>query len=211
METRSEEFLALMQGVREGSQEAAKELYRRYGRHIVRVVRSRLSRKLRSKFDSSDFAQAVWASFFAVPPDLKQADRPQALAAYLARMAHNKVIDAVRQRLASAKYDVERESSLDDLSQRDAEGLVAPEPTPSQVAMAREEWDQFLNRMPVLHRKILILVREQRTQQEIADKLSLDRGTVRRLLRRLAPEYCYRHESAPGDPVRLAGSDRPSQ
>jgi RNA polymerase sigma-70 factor (ECF subfamily) len=198
MQNRVDEFAALMAGVREGSQEAARELYQRYGRHILRVIRSRLSKKLRSKFDSADFAQAVWASFFALAPHVKLADRPDAVAAFLARMARNKVIDAVRQRLATARYDVERESSLEELKDPEALELVAADPTPEQIAMAREEWDRLLDDLPALHRQILLLAQQQRTQQEIADSLGLDRGTVRRVFRRLARKSELEGEPEPG-------------
>ena len=59
------EFALLMQSVREGSQEAARTLFERYGPHIRRVVRRKLHQKLRPQFDSVDFVQDVWASFFA--------------------------------------------------------------------------------------------------------------------------------------------------
>jgi RNA polymerase sigma factor (sigma-70 family) len=185
MKDKLEEFAALMDRVRQGSEEAARELYQRYGRHLVRVVRTRLNKKLRSKFDSSDFTQAVWASFFAMAPHVELADRPETVVAFLVRMANNKVLDAVRQRLATAKYNVARESSIEDLTDRQFEQLVAPEPTPSQIAMAREEWDRALYRMPRLHRRILMLAQEGRTCQEIATALRLNRDIVRRILRHL--------------------------
>jgi RNA polymerase sigma factor (sigma-70 family) len=198
MENRADEFAGLMARVREGSEEAARELYERYGRHILRVIRSRLSKKLRSKFDSGDFAQAVWASFFALAPHVKIADRPDAVAAFLAHMARNKVIDAVRQRLATARYNVRRESSLEDLTEHERMELAAADATPEQIAIAREEWSRFLNSMPALHRRIVLLAREQRTQQEIADSLGLDRSTVRRVFRRLAAKNELQDETAPG-------------
>src|SRR5947209_4816813 len=49
-----DEFKNLMRRVQEGSEDAARELLDRYGEHILRVVRRKLSRQLRSKFDSVD-------------------------------------------------------------------------------------------------------------------------------------------------------------
>src|SRR5437870_4945509 len=43
-----DEFKNLMQRVRDGSEDAARELLDRYGEHILRVVRRKLSRELRS-------------------------------------------------------------------------------------------------------------------------------------------------------------------
>jgi RNA polymerase sigma factor (sigma-70 family) len=198
MQNRADEFAALMARVRQGSEEAARELYRRYGRHILRVIRSRLSKKLRSKFDSIDFAQAVWASFFALAPHAQLADHPEAVAAFLARMARNKVIDAVRQRLATAKYDVQRETSLEELTEPERSELVAPDPRPDQIAVAKEEWTRFFSGTSVLHRQILLLAQQQRTHQEIADSLGVDRDTVGRVLRRFARKNELQDEPAPG-------------
>ena len=61
------DFKALMKGVRSGSQEAAWRLIDLYAGHIRRVVRRTIDRRLRSQFDSVDFVQLVWASFFRQP------------------------------------------------------------------------------------------------------------------------------------------------
>ena len=57
-------FVALMRRVREGSEAAAWELVDKYGGHLRRAVRRVLNPMLRSKFDSLDFVQLVWDSFF---------------------------------------------------------------------------------------------------------------------------------------------------
>src|SRR5947209_4307143 len=100
-----QEFQALIQRLREGDAEAARTVYERYGEDIIRVVRRRLSRKLRSKFDSLDFVQDVWASFFARRPPENIFASPEALFAFLARVAQHKVIEATRQRLQTQKYN----------------------------------------------------------------------------------------------------------
>ena len=53
------EFADLMRLVREGSQDASRELVQRFGPHVLRVVRRRLHQSLRSKFDPCDFEQEV--------------------------------------------------------------------------------------------------------------------------------------------------------
>src|SRR5438093_3787651 len=78
------EFTALMERVRRGSNGAAEELVARYGAHILRVVRAKLSKKLRPKFDSADFVQSVWASFFGGGSDIQEIRQEDGLAAYLA-------------------------------------------------------------------------------------------------------------------------------
>ncbi len=89
-------FQALMDEVRQGSQDAAWTLLETYGPHVHRVVRRMLSAELRSKFDSVDFVQSVWLSFFANRSQVCDFAQPEQLVAYLAAMARNKVVTEVR-------------------------------------------------------------------------------------------------------------------
>ena len=64
MTDENDDFRRLMQRVRDGSEEAVWDLVSVYGEAIRRAVRRVLNRNLRSKFDSLDFVQLVWKSFF---------------------------------------------------------------------------------------------------------------------------------------------------
>lgn len=183
-----DEFKNLMQRVHDGSEDAARELLDRYGEHILRVVRRKLSRELRSKFDSVDFVQAVWASFFAGAPKRRGFEHPQALIAFLVTLAQNKVVDAVRQRMLTQKYNVNRERALDGSVSGEAAALAAREPSPSQVAVANDEWRRLLADLPARYRRMLELLREGHTQKDIARELGVNEKTVRRLLDRLNEE-----------------------
>ena len=87
MPERDDDFCNLMRRLGEGSQEAAWELVDRYGEDIRRTVRRVLCIKLRPKFDSLDFVQLVWNSFFRARANFDRFHRPEELAAYLAAMA----------------------------------------------------------------------------------------------------------------------------
>ena len=84
------EFATLVAQVREGSQEAAREMVEHYSPQILRVVRRSLCREIRNKFDSQDFVQAVWASLFTHREQLQEIETPAQLAALLGTMARNK-------------------------------------------------------------------------------------------------------------------------
>jgi RNA polymerase sigma-70 factor (ECF subfamily) len=187
MPNSASEFNALMQRLRNGDNDAACELLDKYGEHILRFVRRKLHKQLRSKFDSVDFVQAVWASFFADLPD-NDFDRPQALMAFLITLAQHKLVEAVRQRLGTAKYDVTREHPLDGRDAGPTDGLAGREPTPSQVALANDEWREMVTSLPRQYQHMLALLREGHTHQEIADALGVNERTIRRLLDKLAPE-----------------------
>lgn len=177
------DFAALMRGLAEGSDEAARELFDRYGHHVLRVVRRRLSERLRKRFDSLDFVQDVWASFFSGRPAGRSFDRPEQLVAFLADIACKKVAQQYRRQLRAQKRSVARERSLD--SVRGNTALAAREPTPSQHASANEHWQHLAASGPQRQRTIVTLRRQGRTHAEIAAELGLSAKTVQRVLRRL--------------------------
>jgi RNA polymerase sigma factor (sigma-70 family) len=178
-------FKALMDRVREGSPEASRELYDRYGHHILHVVRRKLHSKLRPKFDSLDFVQDVWASFFAAEPREQRFESPSALAAFLAQVARNKVAEAFRTRLQRQKFNLNRENSLDGSAAFHAESLVGPDPTGSQLAVANETYDRLTQGQPAHHRRILELLHQGHTHLDIATSLGVNEKTIRRLIRKL--------------------------
>src|SRR5262249_46024260 len=182
-----QEFNALLQRLRAGDEEAARFLLARYGPHILRVVRRRLDRKLRSKFDSLDFMQDVWASFFAQRPPENAFASPQALFAFLATLARNTVVEAVRQRFVGKKYNINRECSLED-SEGGRGQRAAHQATPSEIVVAQEEWDRLLDRRSPEQQQILVMLRLGYTHAEIAGKLGVCEKTVARLVQKIALE-----------------------
>ena len=175
------QFAQLMNRVRDGSDDAVRELLDLYGDYIFRAVRRRLSRQIRSKFDSQDFVQAVWATFFANLPVITHFHRPDSLVAFLARVASNKVIDEYRRHLMTQKRDVNREQTI--------EGSAVKErkrgPSPSEALIANELLRQLLDGKPPYYRRILELRVKGETQEEIAEQLDLNVRTVRRVVQRI--------------------------
>jgi RNA polymerase sigma factor (sigma-70 family) len=182
------DFRALIQAVLAGDPAAAEQFCRDYQSHILRVVRQRLTRRLRSKFDSLDIVHDVWASFFAAPPRHLHFDGPAAVIAYLEQMARNKVGELVRQQVRAQKYDVNREQPLPEpLPGSCSIPLAAAQPTPSQVVCAEEQWERMLRGEPLRKQRILMLLRYGLSHREIATRLKTNEKTVQRLIRRLDP------------------------
>lgn len=179
------DFARLMQHVRDGSDEAARELQKRYGRYIGRVVRRRMPNRLRSMFDSQDFVQSVWGSFFRTLPAHVDFDGPGALARFLARIANNKVIDETRRRLMGQKHNIADVRSLDSID-TDVVEADTVQPSPSQVVMAKEERSFLQRERPAYYLQILDLRAAGATYKRIASELSLNEKTVRRVLKRLS-------------------------
>jgi RNA polymerase sigma factor (sigma-70 family) len=179
-----DELNRLMEQIRGGSQEAVREMLEKYGDALVFVIRHRLPARLRRQYDSADFAQAVWASFFTGPLDDYHFDSPESLLAFLTSIARNKVGDARRQVLDARKRAEYRVHSLDGSAGVSASGVPSPQPTPSQIYLAEDEWDRLLEAQPLPYRPILELLRHGHTQKEVAEELRLSDRTVRRVVAR---------------------------
>jgi len=185
------EFVALMRRVRDGSEDASRQLIAQFEPHVLRVVRRRLNKQLRSKFDSMDFMQAVWASIFADRAKLATFDRAARLLAFLTTVASNMVIEEVRRRLRSEKYNLRHEYPLESAAEYSAWNTNSMMPTPSQFAVAKETWENLLQRQPKPYQRILELRRMGHTNVEIAERLGINEKTIRRVLQKLSEKSRY--------------------
>ncbi len=172
----------LFREIREGSEEAAQEFVREYGDKIRRIIRRRLPARLRTVFDSLDFTQDVYLSLFSGKLSAAMFADPKALLNYLAAMARNKVSEATRQRLVAQRHNLNRERSLDGSACFEVQNRLGPEPTPSENVMAEETMEVMRRRMKAGHQRILELRREGYTHEEIAERLHLSPGHVRKLI-----------------------------
>jgi RNA polymerase sigma factor (sigma-70 family) len=166
--------------IKEGDEDAARELLTRYEPKVRLVVRRQLPRLLRSRFDSLDFLQSVWGSFFrriqTGPNDLME---EQDLITFLAWAARNKVIDEYR-RAGTRKQDVSRERPLSGVG--DAEAGLAGGDTPSQLAQARETFDRLRDLLPEDRRVILEMRAAGHSCKEIGERMGVSERTVQRAL-----------------------------
>jgi RNA polymerase sigma factor (sigma-70 family) len=184
-----QDFDHLLRRARGGSHAAVEELIEHYRPYVVRVVRRRLHKRLRSLFDSSDFVQTVWTSFFADPAKLASFEDPESLLRYLAVMARNKVVEEFRRRFQTEKRDVKREHLLESSSVDRSAALAAKQPTPSEFAVANERWDGLVEGQPNRYQEILRLRAEGFNCQETALLLNLNEKTVRRVIKKLEAEH----------------------
>ena len=197
------EFEQLMRDLASGSEDAAWKIAETYTPHILRVVRHSLPGKIRSKLDSQDFAQIVWASILLKRTSLKNVKSPDQLIDLLARVTQYKVIDAFRHYTTSQGRDLRRETPLEDLirsqqagasAQGDTgvlnrsvvdRGLVDRNPSPSQFAGMKEKWQMLIGTLSRRDRRILTLRIRGETYVDIANKLSIGRNTAKRVLDRI--------------------------
>lgn len=171
-------FLARIQG---GDEDAARELLTRYEAEVRLVVRRQLPRLLRSRFDSLDFLQSVWGSFFRrVRTSSAEFDDSRHLVAFLARAAKNKVIDEYR-RAGSLKHDMHREEPLWDETEG-ARELTYDRDTPSEVAEANEALGRLRDLLPGDRQSILDLKAQGLSSGEVGARLGISERTVQRVI-----------------------------
>ena len=170
----------VIERIRKGDEDAARELLLHFEPHVRRVVRRRLPVVMRSKFDSMDFVQSVWGDFF---PKLVKGeidfDSPQRLARFLTIVAKAKVTTEFRRRFGK-KFDLHKEVGM-------GTGLFyvpgkGGDPSPSQQVVAHERMEEILSGRPEMHKQILELRSQGFTFVEIAEKLGIDERSARRIL-----------------------------
>jgi len=177
----NDDFGELLDRVQEGSAEAALELVQRYGAKLRRAVRRALNarRRLRSVFDSADFEQMVWGSFFRRSEELPQFDDDKQLLAFLTAMADNKVAKAARDRLSRQKHNINRECSLEE-SMEEARVVRDDQTSTLESLMLREQLVRFLSRLCGRPRRIVELRLQGRSDAEIAEAMGVTERTIRR-------------------------------
>lgn len=170
---------------RAGDQAAWEELFRTCYPKVVRVVRRKLDRPLRSLYDSTDFASDVMKSLMA---NLDRLDFPSmdCLMSFLAQVAEQKVIDEYRRR-HTLKRDVSRERALvtDDGTDLRQLVLASADPTPSQVAQADEVRERLLAGQEEPARVVIELKMQNYSNAEIAVKTGWHLRRVQRFFEKL--------------------------
>jgi RNA polymerase sigma factor (sigma-70 family) len=179
------EFPRLVARLRAGDSDAAEALYRLCGPYLRAAVRRQLHVRLRTRYDSLDFVQDVWASFLALPPGQHKFDTPAALIGFLQRVAYHKVVEGFRRRFESQRDDARREVAIDGGPDGRSEDLPSPTGTPSQWAIAGEEFDRLVSRLPPGYQVIVHRLRDGYTLTDIARMANVSRSTVDRVVRRL--------------------------
>src|SRR4051812_2687181 len=150
------------------------------------TARPRLPPPWRPRLDSLDIVQSIWADLLPVfrRAGWKFPDA-QRLRCFLARVARNRLVDRQRKHA----YGLAHEQSIIDVSQH-AVSPVRMDP-PSQCLQAAELWERMLASCPPAHREILLLKRSGLSSTEIAARVGMHEGSVRRVLCDLARRLGY--------------------
>jgi RNA polymerase sigma-70 factor (ECF subfamily) len=187
----------MIERLNRGDEAAAEQAFLEFEPYLRMAVRRQLSGRLRSKLDSMDIVQSVWADVLGgFRRSAWRFSDPAHLRAFLVRVARNRLIDRERQLHRS----LEKERPLDPFGS--GEMPKAIDPRASQVAEMNELWWRMLEECAPKHREILFLKREGMPLAEIARRTGLHEGSIRRIIydlaRRMAPEGDGSHSMSAG-------------
>jgi RNA polymerase sigma-70 factor (ECF subfamily) len=175
----------LIERLNDGDVAAAERAFLAYEPYLRMAVRRRMSGSLRSKLDSIDIVQSVWADLLCGFQEAGRKFRDRShLRAFLIRVTRNRLIDRRRHYHRALVH----EQSLAATASGDLP--CSNQPRPSEIAQGQELWQRMLAICPPAHRDILRHKRQGLALSEIASRAGLHEGSVRRILydlsRRLA-------------------------
>ncbi len=174
---------SLFDRARAGDDDAWRELFERCYPKVIRVVRRKLNRPMRSLYDSTDFASDVMKSLAANAGRLEFASF-DSLMAFLAQVAEQKVIDEYR-KAHTLKRDIDRQCRLTPGDDFSAPTIASLDPTASQVALAGEAQEQLLAGQNETEREAIGLKRLGYTNLEIAERTGWNLRKVQRFFKDL--------------------------
>jgi RNA polymerase sigma factor (sigma-70 family) len=180
-----DDFTDLIARAKAGDQAAIREFLTRFEHEVQMMVRARLPKKLRNQYDSADFVQAVWQSFFSdLPRNVPGFQKVAHLRRYLAGVVRNKIYEQHRRLTRTEKYDVLREERLYiRRGDRDVpREVVSSDPSPSQAAQAGDRLAQLTAGRSPQEVDVIRLRRQGMTFEEIAAETGVKERTARRII-----------------------------
>src|SRR5262245_43040033 len=170
---------------REGDQEAATELFRRYANRLIALARSRLSNKIAHRVDPEDVVQSAYRSFFAGTREGRyDLQRGGDIWRLLVEITLHKLYGQVRYH-SRRKRAVGREEDLGSDEKLLHLHVTTHEPSPVEALSLVDQLQQVMRRLLPLHRRMLELRLQGCNLDEIAATTDSGERTVRRVLERV--------------------------
>jgi RNA polymerase sigma-70 factor (ECF subfamily) len=182
-----ERSVELMARWRQGDQEAASGLFRRYADRLIALARRRLPARLAQRVDAEDVVQSVYRSFFEAAREGRfELQRGGDLWRLLVAITLHKLHHQIR-RCTAGRRSIDRELSLEDCEER--EGLpsqaLAQGPSPVEALAVAEVVEQIMSQLAPLERRMFELRLQGYDLYEIAALTDRCQRTVRRVLDRV--------------------------
>lgn len=176
-----------------GDDAAASEVFVKYEPFLRMVVRKNLTPTLRTKFDSMDIVQSVWADLVHGFRDAGwRFTDVQHLQAFLVQLTKHRFIDRLRRHRTAMTLEKRYDQT------RWENALLANDPRPDDFAQAEDLWKSIMRICPPEHREILQMKREGAANAEVAAQTGLHEGSVRRILCNVAQKLARHKEETQG-------------
>jgi RNA polymerase sigma-70 factor (ECF subfamily) len=180
---------------RDGDQEAAGELFRRYAERLIALAHRRLSDRMALRIQPEDVVQSVYCSFFVGARDGRYVlQRSGDLWKLLVAITVHKLQRQFKRHNAQ-KRAVQKERRLEVGDSVDGlpVQVLGRDPLPEEAVTLTDTLEQVMRKLEPLQRRIVELRLQGYGVGEIADEISRCRPTVRRVLDRvkkmLAQQY----------------------
>jgi RNA polymerase sigma-70 factor (ECF subfamily) len=186
----NESLEPLLAKLGEGDLSAARQVFMACEAPLRKMVRRQLPNRLRSKFDSADVVQSVWATLInGFRAQAWRFSNVEQLQAFLVQVTRNRFHDKCRKH----KTALEKEQALGGL--HTSEMPSAPQAHATAIAEAAELWERLLKLCAPEHQEMLQLKREGLPMDEIVQRTGLHPGSIRRILRNLAGKLALQEAS----------------
>lgn len=179
-------FQNLMQQLRAGDEEAARQVFQMYAGRLIPLAQKKLDVRIRRKVDPEDVTQSVFRSFFRRHQDGQfDLNSPGSLWGLLTVITLRKCGNKAEQFMGHGR-DVRREISIG--SPQDSAAaweVIAREPTPAEAAMLSETIVELMRDLEPRDRTIVEQALQGYTPAEISQQIDRTERTVRRVLQRI--------------------------
>ena len=174
--------------LRDGDDEARARILARYQAWLHVLAQTQIGGRFRGKFDASDIVQQTLLEACRDLPQFRGGTEAELLA-WLRQILAHVLGHEFRRYAGTQQRDIGREVSLEQSlaqsSQRLGDMLAAPDTSPSQRAVRREQevkLAEVLARLPDDHREVIILRNlEGLSHEEVASRMGRGVGAVRML------------------------------
>jgi RNA polymerase sigma-70 factor (ECF subfamily) len=177
-------FDEVMQRLRAGDNEAARDVFQKYAHRLIGLARSRLGNLMRQKVDPEDVVQSVFKSFFVRQADgridLEDWDGLWAMLTVITLRKCGHRVEFFR----AACRDVRREADKSPSPHESGAAweAVAREPTPSEAALLSDTLEQLLEPLDERERNMVVMSLQGFSIVEIAEEVHRSERTVQRVL-----------------------------
>jgi RNA polymerase sigma factor (sigma-70 family) len=186
--TEEQRWQLLIEGLRKGDANIARQFWDQYGQMLHRLAEKHLAAGVRRRVGPEDVVQSACRTFLrrAQVGEFQLADA-DSLWRLLCAITLTKVREQTRFHMRQKRgLDQEvRAAELSTIGRADFQGQAAAGPTPAEAAAFSDQFQQLLGDLDEEERQIVELKLQECTHEEIADKLGCSERTVRRIVKRV--------------------------